>query len=60
MAKKRIKAAKHDIVSDRIRILYDDGTQGELVSNMPTALVSTSMLIGLTLEQAKSYLGIKN
>lgn len=60
MAKKRIKIAKHDIVSDRIRILYDDGTQGELVSSMPAALVSTDMLVGLTLKQAKSYLGIKN
>lgn len=60
MAKKRIKVAKHDTISDRIRILYDDGTQGELVSNMLTALVSTDMLVGLTLKQAKSYLGIKN
>ena len=30
MAQKRIKMVRQDILGDRLRLLYDDGTQGVL------------------------------
>ena len=30
MAQKRIKVVRQDILGDRLRLLYDDGTQGVL------------------------------
>lgn len=33
MAQKRIKMVQHDILNDRMRLLYDDGTQGMNVPN---------------------------
>lgn len=61
MAQKRIKMIKSDILSDRLRILYDDGSQGELnleKSKNPVGPVET--LVGLTRKQAKKMLGIKD
>lgn len=60
MAQKRIKMTRYDPISERMRILYDDGTQGEL--NMDASRYSVSTLeglTGLTLKQAKMKLGIK-
>lgn len=61
MAQKRIKQVSQDIVWDRIRVLYDDGSQGVLESDKLRDFVgTTNHLIGLTLKQAKLYLGIKD
>lgn len=66
MAQKRIKMAQNDILGDRLRLLYDDGTQGVLEyggavsrSKIPINIQPDSF-IGLTLKQAKMKLGIKN
>lgn len=66
MAQKRIKMVQRDILNDRMRLLYDDGTQGVLDyggavsrSKMPINLQPESF-VGLTLKQAKMKLGIKN
>ena len=66
MAQKRIKMVRQDILDDRLRLLYDDGTQGVLDyggavsrSKMPINLQPESF-VGLTLKQAKMKLGIKN
>lgn len=66
MAQKRIKMVRQDILNDRMRLLYDDGTQGVLDyggavsrSKMPINLQPESF-VGLTLKQAKMKLGIKN
>ncbi|BDF72925.1 hypothetical protein ABHB47_16050 [Flavonifractor plautii] len=66
MAQKRIKMVRQDILGDRLRLLYDDGTQGVLDyggavsrSKMPINLQPESF-VGLTLKQAKMKLGIKN
>lgn len=66
MAQKRIKMVRQDILGDRLRLLYDDGTQGVLDyggavsrSKMPINLQPESF-VRLTLKQAKMKLGIKN
>lgn len=66
MAQKRIKMVRQDILGDRLRLLYDDGTQGVLDyggavsrSKMPINLQPESF-VGLTLKQTKMKLGIKN
>lgn len=66
MVQKRIKMVRHDILNDRMRLLYDDGTQGVLKygevvsrSKAPISLQPESF-VGLTLKQAKMKLGIKN
>ncbi len=62
MAQKRIKLVQQNIVTDKLRILYDDGTQGE-IQITPDKLIGFTRpesLIGLTLKQAKMFLGIKN
>lgn len=66
MAQKRIKMVRKDELSDQLRLLYDDETQGvldygEAVSRSKTAIsVQVESFIGLTLKQAKLKLGIKN
>lgn len=66
MAQKRIRMVQHDILGDRLRLLYDDGTQGvldygEAVSRSKTPInLRSENFIGLTLKQAKMKLGIKN
>ena len=55
MAQKRIKMTQYDPIANRIRLLYDDGTQGEIIY----PAVAADALIGLTLKQAKMKLGIK-
>ena len=66
MAQKRIKMVRQDILSDCLRLLYDDGTQGvlnygEAVSHSKTPVnIQLEGLVGLTLKQAKMKLGIKN
>ena len=60
MAQKRIKMTRYDPIVNRIRILYDDGTQGEIIDPADSfSAVSAEALIGLTLKQAKMKLGIK-
>lgn len=58
MAQKRIKNVRDDILANKLRLLYDDGTQGEIDLSKAKSEVSVS-LIGLTLKQAKMALGIK-
>lgn len=62
MAQKRIKFVQQNIVTDKLRILYDDGTQGEIEisSDKLIGFTRPESLIGLTLKQAKMFLGIKN
>lgn len=66
MAQKRIKMVRQDILGDRLRLLYDDGTQGvldygEAVSHSKAPLsLHAESFVGLTLKQAKMKLGIKN
>lgn len=61
MAQKRIKMVRTDIFSDKIRLLYDDGSQGEIdTAKCKASTTQTDMLVGLTLKQAKMKLGIKN
>lgn len=66
MAQKRIKMVHHDILGDRLWLLYDDGTQGvleygEAVSHSKTPIsIQPASFVGLTLKQAKMKLGIKN
>ncbi|MFR1480703.1 MAG: DUF5662 family protein [Hydrogeniiclostridium mannosilyticum] len=55
---------QRDILNDRLRLLYDDGTQGvleawEAVSLFRACHHQTERLVGLTLKQAKLKLGIK-
>mgnify|MGYP001542225207 FL=1 len=66
MAQKRIRMVQRDILNDRLRLLYDDGTQGVLEyggavsrSKAP-AIINPNDFVGLTLKQAKLKLGIKN
>lgn len=59
MAQKRIRMVQKDILADRIRLLYDDGTQGEIRLNKSLGVVKPEGLVGLTLKQAKMKLGIK-
>ena len=53
-------------MNDRLRLLYDDGTQGvleygEAVSRSKApAIIKPNDFVGLTLKQAKLKLGIKN
>lgn len=61
MAQKRIRMVRTDILNCKVRLLYDDGSQGEL--DMTKAKVSTSeaaFVVGMTLKQAKIRLGIKS
>ena len=66
MAQKRIRMVQRDILNDRLRLLYDDGTQGvleygEAVSRSKApAIIKPNDFVGLTLKQAKLKLGIKN
>lgn len=65
MAQKRIKIVQNDILSNQLRLLYDDGTQGvldygEAVSHSKTPInIQPDSFVGLTLKQAKMKLGIK-
>lgn len=60
MATKRIRMVRKDPVhDDKIRLLYDDGTQGELIADELMGFVRPEKLVGLTLKQAKAFLGIK-
>ena len=61
MAQKRIKMVRTDSMNCKVRLLYDDGSQGELDMTKAKAPMSqTTLLVGLTLKQAKMRLGIKN
>lgn len=66
MAQKRIRMVQRGILNDRLRLLYDDGTQGvleygEAVSRSKApAIIKPNDFVGLTLKQAKLKLGIKN
>lgn len=66
MAQKRIRMVQRDILNDRLRLLYDDGTQcvleyGEAVSRSKApAIIKPNDFVGLTRKQAKLKLGIKN
>lgn len=61
MAQKRIKMVRNDILNYRVKLLYDDGSQGELnLENCKRPTWDTGRLIGLTRKQAKAMLGIKD
>ncbi len=60
MAQKRIKMVRSNILADKIRLLYDDGSQGEIdTAKCRNPIAKADTLIGLTLKQAKLKLGIK-
>ena len=56
MAQKRIRMVQRDILNDRLRLLYDDGTQGvleygEAVSRSKApAIIKPNDFVGLTLK----------
>lgn len=65
MAQKRIRMVRQDVLGDKLRLLYDDGTQGVLCygeavshSKVPVS-IRPENFIGLTLKQAKMKLGVK-
>ena len=61
MAQKRIRMVQRDILNDRLRLLYDDGTQGVLeYGEAVSRSKAPAIFVGLTLKQAKLKLGIKN
>lgn len=61
MAQKRIKMVRTDIMNCKVRLLYDDGSQGELdMTKAKAPMTEATLLVGLTLKQAKMKLGIKN
>lgn len=61
MAQKRIKMVRTDIMNCKVRLLYDDGSQGELdMTKAKAPITEAVLLVGLTLKQAKMKLGIKN
>lgn len=61
MAQKRIRMARTDIVNSKVRLLYDDGSQGELdITSAKAPMTEATFLAGLTRKQAKLKLGIKN
>lgn len=66
MAQKRIRMVKQDVLDDKLRLLYNDGTQGVLCygeavsrSKIPISIQPESF-VGLTLKQAKLKLGVKD
>lgn len=61
MAQKRIRMVQRNMLTDKIRLLYDDGTQGELDTAKSTNPNANAIsLVGLTLKQAKMVFGIKD
>ncbi len=45
----------------KVRLLYDDGIQGELdMTKAKESMLDATVLVGLTLKQAKMRLGIKS
>lgn len=61
MAQKRIKMIQRDMLGNKIRLLYNDGSQGELdISKSTNPAASSVLLVGLTLKQAKMVFGIKD
>lgn len=60
MAQKRIKMVRTDSLNCKARLLYDDGSQGELdMTKAKVSMLEATVLVGLTLKQAKMRLGIK-
>lgn len=61
MAQKRIKMVQNDILSNKIKLLYDDDSRGELdMTKCHGHMSETCTLVGLTLKQAKMKLGMKD
>ncbi len=61
MAQKRIRMVRTDILNCKVRLLYDDGSQGELdMTKAKASMLDATALVGLTLKQAKMRLGIKS
>lgn len=61
MAQKRIRMVRTDSLNCKVRLLYDDGSQGELdMTKAKASMLDATALVGLTLKQAKMRLGIKS
>lgn len=61
MAQKRIKMIQRDMLGNKIRLLYNDGSQGELdISESTNPAANSVSLVGLTLKQAKMVFGIRD
>lgn len=61
MAQKRIKMIQRDMLDNKIRLLYNDGSQGELdISKSTNPAANSVSLVGLTLKQAKMVFGIRD
>jgi len=59
MARKRIKMVQSDLLSGKVKLLYDDGTQGEIdTEKCKHPIMRVDVLVGLTLKQAKMRLGV--
>lgn len=60
MAQKRIRMARSNVITDKVRLLYDDGSWGEIdMAQSRNPVTQIDELVGLTLKQAKMRLGIK-
>ena len=66
MAQKRIKMVRQDMLGDKLRLLYDDGTQGVLCygeavsrSKVPIS-IQPETFVGLTLSEKSMKLGVKD
>lgn len=61
MAKKRITMVRTDAMNCKVRLLYDDGTRGEIdMTKAKASMFDAVAIVGLTLKQAKMRLGIKD
>lgn len=60
MAQKRIRMVQTDSLNCKVRLLYDDGSQGELdMTKANASMLDATVLVEMTLKQAKMWLGIK-
>lgn len=61
MAQKRIKMVRMDSLNRKVRLFYDDGSHGELdMAKAKASISEATLVVGLTLKQAKIRLGIKS
>ena len=61
MAQKRNKMVRTDSLNCKVRLLYSDGSQGELdMTKVKASILDATVLVGMTLKQAKMRLGIKD
>lgn len=58
--KKRIKDYRYDSIQKTVLVQYEGGGLGEIPVDVDTLNVRLEDIKGLTLKQAKTFLGVKN